>query len=248
MALGTGVRLHGKVGIITGSARGIGAAQARHFVDEGAHVVMTDVRDEDGALLAKELGSSAQYHRLDVADEHGWADLVDAVGSEHGRIDFLVNNAAVSKLGSLQDISLDDVDLMWRVNQRGVLLGMRAVVGPMGRAAAGSIINIASGATLRVQPGMVGYVATKAAVCGMTKVAALELGPNNIRVNAILPGLIDTPGRDAIPASERAKRPTVPLGRLGSAAEVAHLAAFLASDEASYVTGGEFVVDGGFVL
>ncbi|MGE0216143.1 SDR family NAD(P)-dependent oxidoreductase [Mycolicibacterium sp.] len=248
MASRSDARLGGKIGIVTGAARGIGAALARHLVAEGARVVLADVRDSDGELLAKELGESARYHRLDVADEQAWAELTAAVGADHGRIDFLISNAAVSKLGSLQDIPLADIDLMWQVNQRGVLLGMRAVTGWMLPAGSGSIVNVASAATLRVQPGMVGYAATKAAVCAMTKVAALELAGVNIRVNAILPGLIDTPGRDAIPASEKAKRPAVPLRRLGSATEVAHVAAFLASDEASYVTGSEFVVDGGFVL
>ena len=241
-------RLAGKVAIVTGASQGIGAAQARRFVAEGAIVWITDVRDDEGQALAEELGDAATYRHLDVTSEAQWQEVVGDLVAAHGRIDVLVNNAAVAVLAPLEELALDDVDLMWQINQRGVLLGMRAVAGHMRSAGRGSIINFSSGAGVRGQPGMVGYAATKFAVRGMTKVAAIELGPDNVRVNTILPGLIDTPGRDATPAAERAKRPKVPLGRLGAASEVANMATFLASDEASYLTGGDFFVDGGVTL
>ena len=241
-------RLQGKVAVLTGASRGIGAAQARQFEAEGAHVWITDVLDPEGRALAEELGEAVQYRHLDVSDEGNWERVIAEVMSTHGKVDVLVNNAAISVLAPLEEISLDDIELMWRINQRGVLLGMRAVAGHMRGAGRGSIINFSSGAGVRGQTGMVGYAATKFAVRGMTQVAAGELASDNVRVNTIIPGLIDTPGRDATPADERAKRPKVPLGRLGLASEVANMAVFLASDEASYVTGGDFVVDGGVIL
>jgi 3alpha(or 20beta)-hydroxysteroid dehydrogenase len=241
-------RLEGKVALITGAARGQGAAEAAQFVREGARVVVTDLLDEPGEAVARNLGERARYRRLDVSDEQSWAGVVAEVVEVHGGLDVLVNNAAITGSGALDEMSLDAFDRMYRINQRGVLLGMRAVVAPMRRAGGGSIVNVASAAVFRALPGLIGYSATKFAVRGMTKVAAAELARDNIRVNVIHPGLIDTPMRDEIPEEERAKRPGVPVGRLGESHEVAHLATFLASDESSYITGGDFVVDGGLVL
>lgn len=241
-------RLAGKVAIITGAARGQGAAEAAQFIREGARVVVTDVLDDLGEALVSELGEQAQYRRLDVSDERSWTDVVKEVVTTHGRIDVLINNAAITGLGALDEMSIDLFDRLYQVNQRSVFLGMRAVVGPMRQAGSGSIVNIASAAVFRALPGLIGYSATKFAVRGMTKVAAAELASDNIRVNVIHPGLIDTPMRDNVPGDEQAKRPQIPAGRLGEPHEVAHLAAFLASDASAYITGGDFVIDGGLVL
>ena len=247
VAGGTG-KLQGKVAIVTGAAQGMGAAEATQFAREGARVVLADILDEAGQRLAEELGDLAEYRSHDVSDEASWTDLVGYVASTHGGVDVLVNNAGVVRGGALDEIPLEDIDLMYRVNQLGVLLGMRAVAAPMRRTSAGSIINVASGAALRGLPGLVGYSATKFAVRGMTKVAALELAPFAVRVNNIHPGLIDTPMRHALSDEAKATDPPVPMGRLGDASEVAELATFLASDASSYITGGDFVIDGGVIL
>lgn len=237
--------LKGKVAIITGAARGQGAAEARLFVREGARVVMTDVLDDEGKALADELGAMAEYRRHDVTDEQSWNELVSYVESAYGAVDVLVNNAGIYRVSPLTETTTEDYDAMYRVNQRSVFFGMRAVVPAMRRAGKGSIVNTASAAALRGSPGIVAYAATKFAVRGMTKVAALELGEHNIRVNAIHPGLIDT----AMLAENSEEtmvmlRGMVPMKRLGESAEVAKVAAFLASDAASYVSGGDFTVDG----
>lgn len=211
-------------------------------------MVVTDVLDGPGDAVVRVLGERAEYRRLDVSDEQAWAKVVAEVEASHGGIDVLVNNAAITGSAPLDEMPLDTFDQIYRVNQRGVLLGMRAVAGPMRRAGSGSIVNVASAAVFRALPGLIGYTATKFAVQGMTKVAAAEFAPDNIRVNVIHPGLINTPMREDIPAEENARRPKVPLGRLGEPHEVAQLAAFLASEASSYITGGDFVVDGGFAL
>ncbi|GAA1018876.1 3-alpha-hydroxysteroid dehydrogenase [Acrocarpospora pleiomorpha] len=245
---GTG-RLEGKVAIVTGAASGMGAAEAALFVAEGAHVVLSDVNDEAGMALAEDLGPNAAYVHHDVADEASWNKLIGLVDSTHGRVDILVNNAGLSRTGTLADLSLDDFDAMVRVNQRGVLLGMRAVSPAMRRAGRGSIINIASGAALRGVPGLLAYTGTKFAVRGMTQVAALELAPDQIRVNVIHPGAIDTPmHRENTPERQTELLALMPLKRLGDPRDVAEMALFLASDASSYVTGADFLVDGGAML
>ncbi|MGE0217298.1 glucose 1-dehydrogenase [Mycolicibacterium sp.] len=242
-------RLAGKVAIVTGAARGQGAAEAALFVHEGARVVLTDILDDEGNALADELGEAAEYRHHDVAEESQWAELVEHVEATHGNVDVLVNNAAISLAGAMEDLPLADYDAMVRVNQRGVLLGMRAVAAPMRNAGGGSIVNVASVLAIRGMPDRIGYTATKFAVRGMTQVAAAELAADNIRVNLIHPGCIDTPMHQQHPAEEQARLlERIPLRRFGRPEEVAELATYLASDTAAYITGSDFVIDGGIFL
>ena len=242
-------RLAGKVAIVTGAARGMGAAEAELFVQEGATVVLTDVDDDGGKALADALGDRAEYVHHDVGDEADWQRLVAHVESVHGSVDVLVNNAGVSRGGRLEDLLWDDFDLMVRVNQRGVLLGMRAVIEPMRRAGGGSIVNVASAAALRGEPELIAYTGTKFAVRGMTQSAASELAADGIRVNVLHPGVIDTPmHQQNSPERQEWLVERIPLKRFGASADVAQMALFLASDASSYVTGVDFSVDGGIHL
>ena len=248
-AVVNGSRLAGKVAIVTGAARGQGAAEAARFVDEGARVVLTDILDDDGAATAVRLGERAEYRHHDVGSHGDWHDLVEHVVATYGGVDILVNNAGISRAGSIDEFLWEDFDAMVRINQRGVLLGMRTVIAPMRRAGGGSIINVASGSALRGMPDFVCYSGTKFAVRGMTQVAAAELGPDNIRVNVIHPGCIDTPMHQLnSPQRQTMLLDRIPLQRFGGSDEVANLALFLASDESAYITGGDFQVDGGIML
>jgi 3alpha(or 20beta)-hydroxysteroid dehydrogenase len=241
--------LKGKIALITGASRGQGAEEARLFAQHGATVVLTDVEDGGGEALARELSGSAMYVHHDVTDQASWDELMAIVGAQHHRVDVLVNNAGITRMAPFTETDVDDLDLLYRVNQRGVFLGMKAVVDLMRAAGGGSIINIGSGASSKVTPNTLAYASTKWAVIGMTKNAALELAAFNIRVNAILPGLIDTPMLEADTAERiEAFTAMTPLGRLGTAKDVAKTALFLASDESSFVTAGSFPVDGGLVL
>ncbi len=243
-------RLDGKIALVTGAARGIGEATARAFAIEGARVVISDVLDDAGARLADEIGERASWVHLDVREEAGWADAVARIQSELGGLDILVNNAGVG-LGpaALQDRDLADHRQLLDVNLEGVYLGMRAVVEPMTARGGGSIVNISSIDGIVGVAGLTSYVASKFAVRGMTKSAALEMGRRGIRVNSIHPGLIDTPMMGAAPdelgAELQAMLDAQPIPRLGRPEEVASLALYLASDESSYCTGAEFVIDGG---
>lgn len=242
-------RLDGKVAIVTGAARGMGAAEAALFVDEGAFVVLTDVRDDEGSALAESLGDRATYLHQDVGDETSWREVVQRAESDYGSVDVLINNAGVSRAGSIEDLTWDDFELMVRINQRGVLLGMRAVIAPMRRAGAGSIVNIASAAALRGEPDLIAYTGTKFAVRGMTQVAAAELARDNIRVNVLHPGVIDTPmHQQNSPERQTWLADRIALKRFGQPAEIAQMALFLASDASSYITGTDFSVDGGLPL
>ncbi len=242
-------KLDGKVALISGAARGMGEAEARYFVEQGARVIVGDVLDGEGQVVAKDLGSAVRYCHLDVTSEAAWRAAVDMATSEFGRLDILVNNAGILRLAPIVSTSIDEYMSVINVNQVGVFLGMRAVIPIMTANKSGSIINISSIDGLVGMAGSVAYVASKFAVRGMTKVAALELGSLGIRVNSIHPGGVDTPmvhmeGFD--PASlDQMMSQMVPLGRIGQPIEIARLAAFLASDESSYCTGSEFVADGG---
>lgn len=241
-------RLENKVALITGSARGQGAAAARKYVAEGARVVLADVRDEDGKALADELGEAARFVHLDVGDEQGWQAAVRDAVEWFGGIDVLVNNAGVLHFSAVDQTELSDYERLVRINQVGAFLGMRTVTPVMSEAGSGSIINVSSIEGLAAMPHVVAYTATKFAVRGMTKAAALELGERGIRVNSVHPGMIDTDmlreftGHDAdlSPVGQK-----LALRRLGKPEEIADLMVFLGSGESSYCTGAEFVADGG---
>ncbi|GGU17759.1 glucose 1-dehydrogenase [Lentzea flava] len=240
------MRLDGKIALITGAARGQGAAAARRFAAEGAKVMLTDVLDDQGKELAAELG--AEYCHLDVSDEDGWAEAVAVTISTFGDITVLVNNAGILHFSALAETTLADYQRVIGINQVGTFLGMRAVVESMTRAGGGSIVNVSSVEGLGGMPYLVAYTASKFAIRGMTKVAAMELGQHGIRVNSVHPGAINTPmvgealGRpiDISPIGKK-----VALRRVGQPDDVANVVLFLASDESAYCSGAEFVVDGG---
>jgi 3alpha(or 20beta)-hydroxysteroid dehydrogenase len=240
-------RLSGKIALVTGAAGGQGAAAARRFTEEDARVVLADVRDEEGKALADELG--AHYLHLDVSEEDGWTAAVAEVIEVYGPPNVLVNNAGILHFARLQDTTLPDYLRVIQVNQVGTFLGMRAVVPGMAEAGGGSIINVSSIEGLRAAPLLTAYTASKFAIRGMTKVAALELARKGIRVNSVHPGMIETGmlpsalGGQQVDFTLVGKK--VPLGRAGQPGEIADLSVFLASDESSYCTGAEFVADGG---
>lgn len=240
-------RLQGKVALISGAARGMGDAEARLFVSEGARVVIGDVLVDEGKALADELGDAARFVELDVTSEESWEAAVAATTGEFGTLDVLVNNAGIWKIMPIAMMSAEDYMEVVKVNQLGVFLGMKAAI-PVMSANGGSMVNISSVAGLTGAIGQVAYGATKWAVRGMTKTAAIELAGIGIRVNSIHPGLIDTQMlqtvRDWGVAAEDLLT-TVPQARFGTAEEVAKLALFLASDDSAHCTGGEFTVDGG---
>ncbi|RQT44146.1 glucose 1-dehydrogenase [Burkholderia cepacia] len=243
-------RLEGKVALITGAARGQGEAEARRFVAEGARVVIADVLDDAGRRVAAELGAAARFQHLDVTSEAGWQAAVDATLAHFGRLDILVNNAAILKLVSIEACSLDDYRKVIDVNQVGCWLGMKSAVAALKEAGGGSIVNVSSTAGMEGVAGGSAYVSSKFAVRGMTKAAALEFGRYGIRVNSVHPGGIDTvmarppEFADFDPSSIYSG---LPIARIGKPGEVASLVLFLASDESAYCTGSEFIVDGGML-
>ncbi|OBG99627.1 MULTISPECIES: glucose 1-dehydrogenase [unclassified Mycobacterium] len=236
-------RVDGKVALISGGARGMGASHARMLVEEGAKVVIGDILDDEGKALADELGDAARYVHLDVTQPDQWDAAVATATGEFGRLNVLVNNAGIVALGQLRNFDLGKWQKVIDVNLTGTFLGMRVAVDPMTEAGGGSIINVSSIEGLRGAPAVHPYVASKWAVRGLAKSAALELAPLNIRVNSIHPGFIRTPMTAKLPED----MVTVPLGRPGEAREVSTFVLFLASDESSYTTGSEFVMDGGLV-
>ncbi|MFJ2888640.1 SDR family NAD(P)-dependent oxidoreductase [Streptomyces sp. NPDC087305] len=248
-------KLDGRVVIVTGAARGQGEQEARLFAAEGAKVAVADVLDEQGEALATELG--ALYVHLDVGEEADWGAAVGAVKGAYGRIDGLVNNAGILRFNSLVDTPLEEFMQVVRVNQVGCFLGIKTVASAMEDG--GTIVNTASYTAVTGMAAVGTYTATKHAILGLTRVAALELASRRIRVNAVCPGAVDTamsnPARldpDADPeemtrALDELYRKLVPLGRIGRADEVARLALFLTSDDSSYITGQPFVIDGGWL-
>ncbi len=244
------MRLQAKVAIVTGAASGMGAATARLFAAEGAKVVLADITEDAGAALAAEIGGDARFQKLDVTSEADWEALVAATLSAFGRIDVLINNAGVS--GSHPDVlNTATWDEQMNVNARGVFLGMRAVIPQMQAAGGGSIVNISSISGLVGQRFVhMGYNAAKGAVRLATKAAAVQFARDNIRVNSVHPGLMPAMRTSMMTADPEVRRKmvnAVPMGREGRVEEVAHANLFLASDDASYITGIEVPVDGGFV-
>ncbi|WP_125764493.1 MULTISPECIES: SDR family NAD(P)-dependent oxidoreductase [Levilactobacillus] len=238
-------KLDGKVAIITGAAQGMGAAHAKLFVREGAKVVITDIKEAEGEALAKSLGENTLFIKHNVASAADWDNVVAQTKAKFGRIDILVNNAGITFAKRLQDISEDDYLKIFQINQLGTFLGLKAVAKEMVAQHSGSIVNISS--LNGLVGGAVGYTDTKFAVRGMTKAAALELAPSGVRVNSVHPGVIETP-MISQPGTEEAVKQfakAIPLRRIAKPEEVSKLVLFVASDDASYATGSEFVVDGG---
>ncbi|GGW99777.1 SDR family NAD(P)-dependent oxidoreductase [Streptomyces noursei] len=253
-------KLDGRVIVITGAARGQGEQEARLFAAEGARVVLGDVLEEQGKALAAELGAErARFVPLDVAEEGDWAALVEAAEEAFGKIDGLVNNAGILRFNALVDTPLEEFQQVLSVNQTGCFLGIRAVAPRIAAAGGGTIVNTASYAGLTGMAFVGAYAATKHAVVGLTRVAALELAAQGIRVNAVCPGAVDTPmtnpaaldpsadPREAARAVDELYRKLVPLGRIGRPEEVARLALFLSGEDSSYITGQPFVIDGGWL-
>jgi 3alpha(or 20beta)-hydroxysteroid dehydrogenase len=241
-------KLEGKVALITGAGRGQGLAEARLFATEGARVVLTDVQYDDRPALEEEFSGNGLVGDLDVGDAGQWQAIVEAARQRFGGIDILINNAGiVAPSAAIIDLDLDLYHRVIRVNQVGPLLGIKYVAPSIIERGGGAIVNISSVAGLGAIPGAAPYVSSKFATRGLTKVAAIELGPQKIRVNSIHPGGVDTP---MLRQSESAKRinyepKNLPLGRIAQPEEVARLALFLACDDSSYCTGSEFVIDGG---
>lgn len=240
-------RLAGKIALISGASRGQGAAEAQLFAAEGAAVVLTDVLDQEGDALAAALrndGADAVYRHLEVTSAQEWLGVIDSVRNVHGKLDVLVNNAGIAQRSGLLDASLEEWETVLRVNLTGPLIGIQTAVPLMGQG--GSIINVSSiaGAMGWRPPA---YAASKWGVRGLTHSAAQELVDRGIRVNVILPGLIDTPFLENRTVLIDALTKLTPMRRAGTSEEIAKLVLFLASDDSSFITGSEFVIDGGFV-
>ena len=237
-------RLTGKVALISGAARGMGAAHAEAMIGHDARVMLGDILDDEGAALAEKLGDNAAYVHLDVRDKQQWLDAVAETTRRFGAPNVLVNNAGIVNGNLLVDFELSEWQRILDINLTGTFLGMQAVAPGMIEARGGSIVNISSIEGMRGSPGLHGYTATKFAVRGLTKSTALELAQYGIRVNSVHPGFISTPMTQGIPPDFL----QIPLARAADPSEVSALVTFLASDESSYSTGSEFVIDGGLTV
>ena len=245
-------RLDGKVALITGAARGQGAAEAVAFAAEGASVVMTDVLDDDGKAVAAEIGAAARYLHHDVTDEAAWQSAVALAIGEFGRLDILVNNAGISVPPKpIVDVPVADYRRVLEVNLISMYTGIKYAAPEIANAGGGAIVNVSSVNGVVGAPGIAGYVTAKFGIRGLTKTAALELGRSCIRVNSIHPGPIDTAMVQPQSWGGFDMRPILaskmPLGRIGQPEEVAELVVWLASDASGYCTGAEFVIDGGYL-
>ncbi|MFF1482519.1 SDR family NAD(P)-dependent oxidoreductase [Streptomyces sp. NPDC058301] len=253
-------KLDGRVVLVTGAARGQGEQEARLFAAEGAKVVLADVLDDQGAAVAKELGAeSARFVHLDVSREEEWIAAVGLAKEAFGHLDGLVNNAGILRFNELVATPLEEFQQIIQVNQVGAFLGIKYAAPEIEAAGGGTIVNTASYTALTGMAYVGAYAATKHAILGLTRVAAVELAAKGIRVNAVCPGAVDTPmtnpaaldptadpeeAREAV--AELYKR-LVPLGRIGRPEEVAALALFLTSEDSAYITGQPFVIDGGWL-
>ena len=246
------MRLENKVALISGGARGMGAVEARLFASEGARVVIGDVLTEEGRRVEAEInetGAQCRYVDLDVTSEDNWRDAVAEAVAAFGKLDILVNNAGITISGTIEEITEAQWDRIMAINSRGVFLGTREVIAQMRRAGGGSIVNISSGAGIAPSPGTsAAYAASKGAVRLFTKATAIQHASDGIRCNSVHPGPIETPmlraarGDDASRAEQLS---LIPLGRIGRPEEIAYGVLYLASDESSFVTGSELVIDGG---
>lgn len=238
-------RLKDKVAIITGASQGMGASHAKLFVSKGAKVAITDINEEKGNQVAAELGNGTIFIKQDVSSESDWQNVVHTTVDHFGKLDILVNNAGISINKSLDDMSVDDYLKIFKINQLSVFLGTKYAAPALRKNGSGSIVNISSMNGL--VGGAVGYTDTKFAVRGLTKAAALQLAKDNIRVNSVHPGAIATPmilqGDSKAVIEEFAKN--IPLQRVAEPSEVSKTVLFLASDDSSYSTGSEFIIDGG---
>ena len=244
------MRLAGKVALISGGARGQGAAEARLFAREGAAVVIGDLREELGRKLEADIvqsGERALFVRLNVASEEDWKAAIESTLEQFGKLDILVNNAAILRLEGLEKTTREGWDQVMDVNATGVFLGMKHAVVGMRRAGGGAIVNISSVSAITASPWAAAYHASKGAVRILSRVGALEYAKDNIRVNSVYPGSVDTEMLTEVYSTEHLKgtRGANPLGRIGTPEEIAWAVLFLASDEASFITGSELVVDGG---
>lgn len=238
-------RLDGRVAIVTGGARGMGAEQVRVLVTEGARVLVGDVLDDEGKRLADEVGEAATFVHLDVASEESWAEAVETAHRVHGPVTILVNNAGVCPQTTADQVTKAEYEWVLGVNLVGPALGVTAVAPDMKAAGGGAVVNISSAAGLIGMPNLATYVASKFGLTGYTKAAALDLGRYGIRVNSIHPGAIRTPMAAGVDDSACAG---YAIPRMGTVEEVAAAVAYLVSDDARFVTGAELAVDGGMVL
>ncbi|MGO2139025.1 MAG: glucose 1-dehydrogenase [Leucobacter sp.] len=237
------ISLEGKVALVTGGARGIGAAYVRALHEAGARVVLTDVLTSEGEALAAELGERTRFLELDVRDERQWSAVVEETVATFGSVDVLVNNAGIANAAPIEHFTLEKWNAVIAVNLTGVFLGCRAVVPAMKRQGRGSIINISSIEGMRGSPGVHGYTAAKFGVRGLSASLAVELGPAGIRVNSVHPGYIVTAMSERIDP----ERLDIPLQRPGVPEDLVGTIVFLASDASSFTSGAEFVVDGGMI-
>jgi len=245
-------RLAGKVAIITGGARGMGAATVRLFASEGARVVIADVLDAEGDALAREVGAATLFQHHDVADEESWQRLVRETTAHFGGVDVLVNNAGILLMKGLLDIQKQEFERVLAVNLVGTFLGIRTTAPLIIERGGGAIVNISSVDGMKGSNSTGAYSASKWGVRGLTKVAAMELGHRGVRVNSVHPGGVNTvmgvrPGPEGLAMAQKFYK-GIPLGRIGQPEEVAHVTLFLASEESSYICGAEIVVDGGMIV
>jgi 3alpha(or 20beta)-hydroxysteroid dehydrogenase len=245
-------RLNGKVAIITGGSQGMGESHVRTFVAEGAKVIFTDLNEEKGQKIANELGENAVFVKQDVTSVEDWKKVISEAESRFGPVNVLVNNAGIlGPIKTINEISEEEYQKVVDINQNGVFYGMKYTIPSMQKAGIGSIINISSIAGIIAIPGYpsLAYMGSKFAVRGMTKAAAVEYGKENIRANSVHPGYIKTPMMvEATDEDGSGAADAIPLGRMADAKEVSDLVIFLASDESSFLTGTEQIIDGGMSI